>query len=146
MPMIEAAHANASPQQFIGRGLKVAKEEIIGLLEALRPFVAEDDSAELATRRSMCEHVGGALARFPALNARVEQDEYDYLSPHAVITFSREWAGRGRDAIRDAMIAADPPIDLHDIHRPDELAVDPLNLDAEELEIVVRRLLEELSV
>ena len=38
----------------------------------------------------------------------------------------------------------DPPIYMHDIFDPDELAVDPLNLDDEELEIVIRRLSEVL--
>ena len=36
--LIEAAYANASPHQFIGRGMKVAKEEIIGLIRALEIF------------------------------------------------------------------------------------------------------------
>jgi len=41
--LIEAAYANASPHQFIGRGLKVAKEEIIGLSKALEIFLSEDE-------------------------------------------------------------------------------------------------------
>ena len=44
--LIEAAAANASPNQFIGRGMKVAKEEIVGLVAALRIFVEEDEEAE----------------------------------------------------------------------------------------------------
>lgn len=52
--LIEAAAANASPAQFLGRAMKVTKEEIIGLLTALEIFVEEDEEAE--NRR----HVRGA--------------------------------------------------------------------------------------
>jgi hypothetical protein len=44
----------------------------------------------------------------------------------------------------DAMVDGDPPIYLSNINNPDELAVDPLNLDDEELDIVIRRLHEVL--
>ena len=41
--LIDAALANASPAQFIGRSAKVAKEEIVGLVTALSMFVEEDE-------------------------------------------------------------------------------------------------------
>ena len=49
-------------------------------------------------------------------------------------------AGEGR---RDTM--SDPPIYLHDIGPPDELGVDPFNLDDAELGRLVGRLHEELT-
>ena len=79
-------------------------------------------------------------------NGRVslEHDEFNYLIPHAVMRFTREWRGPRRNEVYQAMIASDPPIYMHDIFDPDELALDPLNLDEEELEIVIRRLSEVL--
>ena len=73
-----------------------------------------------------------------------EHDEFNYLVPHAVMRFTREWRGSERNEVYQAMVAGDPLIYLHDIFDPDELAVDPLNLDNEELEIVIRRLSEVL--
>ena len=58
--------------------------------------------------------------------------------------FTREWQGPGRNEVYAAMVAGDPPIYLHDIFDPDELAVDPFNLDEDELEIVIHRLSEVL--
>ena len=49
--LIDAAFANAAPHQFIGRGMKVAKEEIIGLMRAIQIFVDEDEDAEMAMYR-----------------------------------------------------------------------------------------------
>jgi L-seryl-tRNA(Ser) seleniumtransferase len=143
--LIDAALANASPQQFIGRGLKVAKEEIIGLVKALEIFVDEDETAQFAHYRDMCQQVVDALRGFDGLTVTLEHDEVHYLSPHAVMRFTRDWQGRSRDTIRDAMLQDDPPVFMHDIFNPDELAVDPVNLSEAELDIVIARLREELS-
>ena len=142
--LIEAAYANASPHQFIGRGMKVAKEEIIGLVEALQIFVEEDEDAENLRFTEMCQQVVDSLIEVPGLEVSVEHDEWDYLTPIAVMRFTRDWRGPSRDEVNDAMAAGDPPIYLHNIHNPDELAVDPFNLDERELETVIRRLREVL--
>ncbi len=142
--LIDAAFANAAPHQFIGRGMKVAKEEIVGLLRAIEIFVNEDEEAETARYRSMAQQVVDALAEIEGLRVTLEHDEFNYLIPHAVMRFTREWRGPGRNEVYEAMKAGDPPIYMHDIFDPDELAVDPLNLDDEELEIVIRRLSEVL--
>ena len=142
--LIEAAYANASPHQFIGRGMKVAKEEIIGLVEALQIFVDEDEDAENRRFREMCQQVVDALIEAPGLEVSVKHDEWDYLTPIAVIRFTRDWRGPSRDEVDAAMASGDPPIYLHNIHNPDELAVDPFNLDERELDVVIRRLREEL--
>ena len=133
-----------SPHQFIGRGLKVAKEEIIGLLEAVRIFIDEDEDAEMEHYNQMAQKVVDAFAEVPGLRMTLEYDEWNYLIPHAVMKFTNEWKGMSRNEVRDAMKAGDPPIYLHDIHNPDELAVDPFNLDDEELETVILRLRETL--
>ena len=142
--LIEAAYANASPHQFIGRGMKVAKEEIIGLVEALQIFVEEDEDAENRRFREMCQQVVDALIEAPGLEVSVKHDEWDYLTPIAVMRFTRDWRGPSRDEVDNAMASGDPPIYLHNIHNPDELAVDPFNLDERELDVVIRRLREEL--
>lgn len=142
--LIDAAFANAAPHQFIGRGMKVAKEEIVGLLRAIEMFVSEDEEAEMARYRSMAQQVVDALAEVQGLRVTLEHDEFNYLIPHAVLRFTREWNGPDRNEVYGMMAAGDPPIYLHDIFDPDELAVDPFNLDDEELEIVIRRLSETL--
>ena len=142
--LIDAAFANASPHQFIGRGMKVAKEEIVGLLRAIQIFMNEDEDAETARYRRMAQQVVDALAEAPGLRVTLEHDEHNYLIPHAVMRFTKEWRGPSRNEVYQAMIDGDPPVYLHDIFDPDELAVDPFNLDDEELGIVIRRLGEEL--
>jgi len=142
--LIEAAAANASPHQFIGRGMKVAKEEIVGLTTALKLFVDEDEDAENRRFNQMCQQVVDALIEVPGLKVSVEHDEWNYLLPHAEITFTPDWMGPSRDDVLANMAKGDPPVFLHSLGNPDELAVDPFNLDDRELDTAIRRLREEL--
>ena len=138
--LIEAAYANASPHQFIGRGMKVAKEEIIGLVKALEIFVIEDEGLENQEYRKMSEQAVDALIEIPGISAEVVHDEYDYLIPMALITFKDNWEGKSRDEIWNLMIEEDPPIYLSDLGDPDTLAIDPFNLTELELKIVIERM------
>ena len=143
--LIEAAAAQASPAQFLGRGMKVAKEEVIGLVTSLAAFVEEDEAAEMAAYRAMAQKAVDALVELPGLRVTLEQDGTNYLIPHAVIRFTDEWRGPSRDSIAAAMEHGSPQIHLHQLGGPLELAVDPLNLTEEETEVVIRRLGEELT-
>ena len=143
--LIEAAAAQASPAQFLGRGMKVAKEEVIGLVASLAAFVEEDEAAEMAAYRAMVQPVVDALVELPGLNVTLEHDSNNYLIPHAVIRFTDEWRGPSRDAVAAAMELGNPSIHLHQLGGPRQLAVDPLNLTEEETQIVIRRLREELT-
>ena len=142
--LIEAAYAIASPHQFLGRSTKVAKEEVVGLVEALRIFVNEDEEAENEAYREKCQRVVDALIEVPGLAITVEQDDYDYLTPATVIKFTQDWRGPSRDRVLDAMKEGEPSIFLHWLGNPDEVAVDPFNVSDDELEVVIRRLREEL--
>jgi len=142
--LIEAAAGNASPQQFLGRGLKVAKEEIVGLVEALELFVAEDEAAQMRRYREMGEQAVQALGDMEGLRITVEQDGHDFLVPSTVLRFGPGWRGRPPASIHRSMRAGEPSICLNDLLDPSVLTIDPLNLDDDELAIVIRRLGEEL--
>jgi D-glucosaminate-6-phosphate ammonia-lyase len=142
--LIEAAAANASPNPFIGRGMKVAKEEIVGLIAALRVFVDEDEEAETKRYREMSQSVVDALIEVPGLVLSVEHDEYDSLIPIASMKFTRAWRGPGPQEVLKAIGSGDPPIVLKSLGNPDTLSVDPFNLTEGELEVVIRRLHEVL--
>ena len=143
--LIEAAAAQANPAQFLGRGMKVAKEEVVGLVASLSAFVEEDEAAEMAAYHAVVQRVVDALVEIPGLRVVLEHDDINYLIPHAVIHFTGDWRGPSRDANAAAMEHGNPEIHLHQLGGPQELAVDPLNLTEEETDIVIRRLREELT-
>jgi len=141
--LIEAAYANAAPHQAIGRGMKVTKEEIIGLVHALDLFMEEDEDAEMKQYRNLAQQAVDALIEIPGLDVSLEHDR-DWLIPAAVFKFTKKWRGPSREQVIKGMTSGDPPIYLHWLAGPDTLAVDPTNLDEEEMRIVIRRLREEL--
>ena len=143
--LIEAAAAHANPAQFLGRPMKVAKEEIVGLVTALSMFLEEDEEAEMRAYRTQAERVVDALSEVPGLKVTLEHDEHDYLIPHALLHFGPDWRGPSRNEIAKALEQGEQAIYLHQLGQPDELAVDPLNLTEEETAIVIRRLREELT-
>ncbi|MCI0903441.1 MAG: aminotransferase class V-fold PLP-dependent enzyme [Chloroflexi bacterium] len=143
--LIEAAAAHANPAQFLGRPMKVAKEEIVGLVTALSMFLEEDEEAEMRAYRTQAERVVDALSEVPGLKITLEHDEHDYLIPHALLHFGPDWRGPSRNEIAKALEQGEQAIYLHQLGQPDELAVDPLNLTEEETAIVIRRLREELT-
>ena len=143
--LIEAARANGAPNQFIGRGMKVTKEEVVGLVEALNTFVTEDEDAENAAFREKSQRVVDALIEMPGLDVEVRHNKKDWLVPSAVIRFTDDWAGPSRESVLNGMQdGGDTKIFLHWLAGPDTLAVDPLNLDDDEVEVVISRLREEL--
>ena len=143
--LIEAAMANASPNPFLGRGMKVSKEEIIGLITALEIFVKEDEQAETDRYYAMGQAVTDALENIPGLEVRVKHDSHDYLIPTALIHFLPDYPGPSRNEVLHIMAQGDPPIFLHSLGNPDDLAVDPLNVSEEELVVVIDRLKDVLS-
>ena len=143
--LIEAASANSSPNQFLGRPMKVAKEENVGLIAALQIFTQEDENAEMNRYLEMSQYIAESLTPTPGLKVTVEHDQYNYLIPTTVLTFGNEYGGPGRNVILDRMATGKPPIFLHFIGNPDELAIDPINLDEEEVEIIIRRLNQEFK-
>ena len=143
--LIAAARANASPAQFIGRGMKVAKEEVVGLVTALAMFVDEDEAAEMAYYHGLAQRVVDSLAAVPNLNVTLEHDGIDYLIPNAVLRLGGDWPGPTASQVAAALQQGDPPIYLQQLRAPDELMVDPLNLTEAETDVVIRRLREALT-
>ena len=144
--LIEAAIANGSPAQFLGRPMKVAKEEIVGLVTALGMFLEEDEEAEMAHYRGLAQRVVDSLVEVPGLRVSLQHDGINYLIPTAVLNFGGDgWSGPSPREVSAALQQGDPPIFLQQLGPPDELMVDPLNLTEPETDVVIRRLREILT-
>jgi len=63
--LIDACRANSSPNLFIGRPLKVGKEEICGLVAALELYADEISKREGEIWERMAEHIIGRLQAIP---------------------------------------------------------------------------------
>jgi L-seryl-tRNA(Ser) seleniumtransferase len=147
--LVRAAALNASPNQALGRAAKTSKEEVAGLVTALELFVAEDEKAEMARYTEVCARIVEGLRDLPGLRVVVEQDPVNRVIPHAVVYFTPEWVGPSGHAVQVALAQGDPHVYVqqgaHQGGYADEIAVDPINLQPGEEEIVARRLREALT-
>jgi L-seryl-tRNA(Ser) seleniumtransferase len=70
--LINAAYPNNSPNSdSVGRGMKVAKEQIVGMVAALDWFVAQSDAGMEAEFRKRAERIAAQLKGVPTLESRV---------------------------------------------------------------------------
>jgi L-seryl-tRNA(Ser) seleniumtransferase len=147
--LIRAVALNNSPNAGVGRPAKTSKEEIVGLVTALELFLAEDEEAEMNRYREVCTHIVDAVRDLPGLRAVVEQDPVNRILPHAVIYFESSWQGPSGQTVREALEAGRPHIYVqqgtHQGGYFDEIAVDPINLQPGDEEIIATRLREELT-
>ena len=60
--LVRACALNSSPNSAIGRGMKVGKEEIAGVLKAVELFIGMDEEAQVAEWERRC-HLIGEVAR-----------------------------------------------------------------------------------
>ena len=67
--LIEAARLNATPNDNVGRGMKVGKEEIVGLVVALERFVKQDHAAEMERWNDRARRIVARLQGVPGLTA-----------------------------------------------------------------------------
>jgi uncharacterized pyridoxal phosphate-dependent enzyme len=88
--LIEAAKKNNSPNSnTIGRGMKVAKEEIVGLVAAIDWFLAQDDAAMEKEFRSRAERIASRLKDIPTVQTQIFVPPVANHVPHLLITYDQ---------------------------------------------------------
>lgn len=88
--LIEAAKKNNSPNSAtVGRGLKVAKEEIVGLVAAVDWFLKQDDAAMEAEYRRRADVIAKSLSAIPTVKTQVFIPGVANHVPHLLITYDQ---------------------------------------------------------
>src|ERR687897_1290449 len=86
--LIAAARLNAPPNgNTIGRGMKVNKEEMLGMLVALERYVARDHAADRRDFDRRAETIRSAATSLPGVTADVFVPEVANHVPHVRITW-----------------------------------------------------------
>jgi len=86
--LIESARLNNSPNSnAIGRGLKVAKEEIVGMVAAVDWFLTQDDAAMETEFRKRADRIAEQLKRIPTVETKVFIPPVANHVPHLLITY-----------------------------------------------------------
>jgi len=86
--LIDAAKVNNSPNSnTVGRGMKVAKEEIVGLVAAVDWFLSQDDATMEAEFRRRAERIAEYLKSIPTVKTKIFIPAVANHVPHLLITY-----------------------------------------------------------
>jgi D-glucosaminate-6-phosphate ammonia-lyase len=140
--LIAAARLNAPPNASLGRGMKVNKEEMLGMLVALESFLkrAEGESKVFERR---AEVVRKAAASIPGVTAEVFVPEVANHVPHVRITWGAGGPSMKAEDVVQAMRAGEPSIVIR--NEDEALVVGVWMMRNGEEQIVAKRLRETLS-
>lgn len=108
--LIEAGIPAISPQGGIGRGMKVGKEEMVGLLAAVERYLKVDHEAERKLLEDRVTHIIRVLSGVPSLQAERHVPEIANHVPHVQL----QWDGSRRkftaQEVLRQLLEGDPPI------------------------------------
>jgi len=112
--LIEAARKNNSPNSnTVGRGMKVAKEEIVGLVAAVDWFLEQDDAAIEAQCRQRADHIAKQLSAIPTVQTQVFVPEVANHVPHLLITYDQNRVKITGAEVMQKMRVGKPRIELN---------------------------------
>ena len=137
--LLETGVLARPPQNGIGRSMKTGKEEIVGLLVALRRYADHDEGARRQRWMELMDRLAVELSQIPGLTARSEPAWEDGRPvPQAIVCVDEEAYGRSAVEVVRAFAAADPIVVLGD-HEAEAgiLRLDPENLDDASVDAVI---------
>ena len=106
---IDKAKLPGAPQHGIGRSCKVGKEEIVGLLTALRLFLAEDPAARQARWTGLLNRLAAALDGLPGCAVALAGAEGDGV-PKLELALDRRASNRSALDLALALQTGEPAI------------------------------------
>lgn len=129
----------------IGRGMKVGKESIVGLIAALEAWEVRDHAGIKARELAVIELWRNALAGLEGIEVRVSPDSTDNPVDRLEVRV-KPLSGFTAYGLVSALAAGDPPIMVRG-HQAEQgrFWMDPCNLHPGEAEAVARRLVELLT-
>ena len=112
--LIEAARKNNSPNSnTVGRGMKVAKEEIVGLVAAVDWFLKQDDAAIETQCRQRGDRIAKQLSAIPTVQTQVFVPEVANHVPHLLISYDQNRVKITGAEVMQKMRAGTPRIELN---------------------------------
>ncbi len=140
--LIDSDAVDGIPGQGVGRGMKVSKEELVGLITALDLFVEEDFAASSRKWRAQAEGIVDDVDSLDCVSTRVDGGDVATV----VVTVDGAAAPASATDVVRRLRTGSPPIFVgsDDIER-DQFTINPMCLADGEADVLVDRLYEILS-
>jgi L-seryl-tRNA(Ser) seleniumtransferase len=143
--LIEAARLNCSPNSdSIGRGMKVNKEEMVGMLVAVEMYLRRDAAAEWKEWERRIKVLADSVADVKGIRSSTHIPPIANHVPHLKLTLDKSTLNLSVEDVRKQLREGDPSIELapYAPAAPDEITIGVWMLQPGEDRIVARRLRE----
>jgi L-seryl-tRNA(Ser) seleniumtransferase len=155
--LIAAAASNNSPfDDVVGRGMKVAKEQIVGMVAAVDWFLSQSDAEFEAEFRRRADLIAAAVKDIPTLKTEIFIPPVANSVPHLLIRYNQQRVKISPKEVAKKLYAGTPSIELNPATGsteasagiptdPNKIVVGVWMLEPGEDAIVARRLREVLT-
>jgi len=142
--LIEAAKLNHEPEDdVIGRGMKVNKEEMIGLLIAIELCMQQDPDPTFVDSKRTLQHIGEALSPIAGVTVEMFEPPVSYRVPHLRILWDETGRKLSADQARKMLRNGEPSISTRTGPDPVKgLELTSWMLSPEDVQVVIRRMRE----
>jgi L-seryl-tRNA(Ser) seleniumtransferase len=140
--LIDAARMNSSPySDSIGRGLKVNKEELLGMMVAVEQYFKKDHKAEWAEWEKRAKQVMDSVSGVKSVKTEIQVPPISNHVPHVHITWDHSEVKITPAEVVKQLREGTPSIEVTPGYR-DKLVVAVWMLQPGEAEVVARRVRE----
>lgn len=112
--LIEAAVKNDMPiSEAIGRGMKVAKEQIVGMVAAVDWFLSQTDEGMQTEFRRRADKISDHLKDIPTLRAKIVVPEVANHVPHLLLNYDEAQVKISAKDVAEQLRSGNPSIELN---------------------------------
>ena len=111
--LTDLAHENNNPGDGIGRGMKVAKEQIVGMVAAVDWVLSHTEESMQGDYQKRIDLVAAAVKGIPSVRTETVVPKIANHVPHLLIRFDPEVTGVTTDQVVEALRTGKPSIELN---------------------------------
>ncbi|KGE15127.1 aminotransferase class V-fold PLP-dependent enzyme [Sphingobacterium deserti] len=143
--IIDAARLSMPPRGFnIGRGMKVNKEEVLGMYVALEKFVNQDHDATWKNWEARTAKIAKRIEKLPGIQTLVFVPKLGNVTPNLEISWKADAFKLSGEAIAEQLRKGTPSIELGEV-KSNSVSLTVWMMKPGEEDIVAERLSEELQ-
>ena len=119
--LVEAAAANNNPfDDCVGRGMKVAKEQIVGMVAAVDWFLSQSDDTMRAVYQRRADRIAAHLKGIPTLTSKTVVPPVANQVPHLLIRYDTQRVKISPLEVKEQLSRGTPSIELNPATGRDE--------------------------
>ena len=112
--LVEAAALNNNPYgDTVGRGMKVSKEQIVGLVAAVDWFLEQDEAEMRAEFQKRAELIAAAVGKLPSVKTQIFVPPVANNVPHLLITYDMKRLKISAKDVQNDLLQGTPSIALN---------------------------------